>query len=1455
MRVLNIFHALLITNVRTVRSKDRTVGYIIARPRLQLLLPLFTILTLAFLNPWVTGHKQCTNCVNWFTIVSRLLATLIVALLLVFDNFRQRHKVLALLQTIPSAGSVGGTRSSERYTVKRLQLSILLLCNLLSLVELLYNVYRTHVYLYIWGVFTGVIIEYYILLNSLLCQTLAETIANTYDTLQRALPVRPFSSVIDEMVVLGRCKDQLSDAIGLKLLLVMMHLLFNISFCAYDILQKVVSQAHMHNIARLTIIALQETVVLFGLCFYYSLLTLKVGHMEELKILNWFNHLCVSPIYLYREVQTDRHQFRIRNLYRNAAILTTLTVTSSVSAFLLVFSDVSSMLSSVMGIITLILYAERLVVGIPIVIWALAHSRALVDISNRALHIERQLSFDKSIKVSVRLVTQVQLFFAFLTFFFNFAFQIYYMIIIPIYRDLLHAVVLFAFMLLESVILVHLTYTQYWPVFLSNRYVKLTKLINARDRNILDRVIALGSVLQRLKQQCASIFGLMQFFHLLNIFVTCSVEWYIVLYVVDVGMPFYGVAFNFYTTIAYGTSFLIYTYAHDRINQKFFNVFNHCFVSPIYLGFDSRIGRYVFRSRNDRWNVTLLTAIVTSASFSSVTLLMELLQNQLGSVLGATTIILYAMRLLVIAPLTLWTLFKKRKLMSACNFALNIVQDQQGWLSQQTGRRRKSLRMPTGQIATIAVTLFLGLAVQAMEMWKIERLRKFHYAFNICAFVFLEFITLMHVMLVQCWTRFTSQRIEDLLWVVKRNASSELLPMVISLWEAWQSFKQHIASSFGIMNVLHALDAFVTSVVETYTVIYILELGYGIQTVFLSLTTLILYTGMYYTFASAHELLQFKLKFLNWFNHLLIAPTYLTIDPSANRYAFRNRNLYCNALILAIPLMICSVAASMILLRDIRQVLESVASATSIILHTMRLFVIMLLLAWTLVNNGKLTAGCNHALHIVTQMGDRLNCRIVQRHSLLVLTVQIYLNAVIVVLIFCFQSYKIFVLHRQMELNNIIVTYGFCLLEFYLSIHRVYVQFWATFLRLVYGELVRCINQQTSNLYTLIALLDDIESFKLKVANTFGVFQLLHIANIFFTCSTKTYILFYFWSSGYGIKDSLSNWFMIIVHLSILNVFNHLCVSLVFVEQSPKGVIVRRKHVFRNLLVLIAIVLTVCWLGATRTYHSFREMVRTVTEVVHLLKYSINAQIMYLVLSWMYQYSNQVVAICNKAIAIDSALKGMQKSEESSAEQHTLLKTLIIISILLRGCFLAMHVFLQFRFNLKYEVYVVLHCSVLVELTMDLQKIFLLHFGYYLARRYQIVVCLLAARDTGNLDALSILFEDLRTLKKSISQTFGMLLLALILQTFIACSIHAYLIIEAELKDALKSMQYRQLQKQTRDQKDFYDLVNLKLMMASPKITACGLFEINLQIFYNVFAAIITYIVILFQFRGFEKTT
>ncbi|XP_053663850.1 uncharacterized protein LOC128713011 [Anopheles marshallii] len=276
-------------------------------------------------------------------------------------------------------------------------------------------------------------------------------------------------------------------------------------------------------------------------------------------------------------------------------------------------------------------------------------------------------------------------------------------------------------------------------------------------------------------------------------------------------------------------------------------------------------------------------------------------------------------------------------------------------------------------------------------------------------------------------------------------------------------------------------------------------------------------------------------------------------------------------------------------------------------------------------------------------------------------------------------------------------------------------------------------------------------------------------------------------------------------------------------------------HVAPNLDIMAI----VSWFGLMRVSNSFKDLVRSVMEIVHLLKYSINGQIMYTILSWMYQYRNQVVT---------------------------------------------------FRYHLTYDIYIVLHSSVFVELAMDLQKIFLTYFAWYLTQRYQIVMYLLRKRNAVHLLAIYTIFEDLITFKKHVSQTFGILLLALVLQTFIACSCHAYLITvqtlysfqvftnitqclinlllfyvltyaydsvetkEAELKNALKSMQYTNIKKQTRDQKDFYDLVNLKLMMESPKITACGLFEINLQIFYNVFAAIITYIVILFQFRGFEKS-
>ncbi|EDO63807.1 AGAP006143-PE [Anopheles gambiae str. PEST] len=362
-------------------------------------------------------------------------------------------------------------------------------------------------------------------------------------------------------------------------------------------------------------------------------------------------------------------------------------------------------------------------------------------------------------------------------------------------------------------------------------------------------------------------------------------------------------------------------------------------------------------------------------------------------------------------------------------------------------------------------------------------------------------------------------------------------------------------------------------------------------------------------------------------------------------------------------------------------------------------------------------------------------------------------------------------------------------------------------------------------------------------------------------------------------------------HLKVLNLFNHLFISLVYVDQTPKGPTVRRKNALRNIIVLLATVSIVSFFGLKRTLTDFRQMISSVTDIVHLLKYFINADIMYTILSGMYQHSLKVLVIVNEAITIDHTMQRVcTLMKNRFAVRHTLLKMLTSVIMLLRGSFFLMYLYLQYRYNLSYELNLVMHANLLVELSMDLQKLFLLHFALYMIQRYRILANLLDRSDPTTMAVVFKVFEDLTAFKKHLSKTFGLHLLALILQTFVACSIHAYLIVveqrhifqvianvaqlvinltlffiltyyydyveiqEAELKDALKSMQYTNLKRQSRDQKDFYDLVNLKLMMESPKITACGLFEINLQIFYNVFAAIITYIVILFQFRGFEKS-
>uniref|UniRef100_A0A182UD44 Gustatory receptor n=1 Tax=Anopheles melas TaxID=34690 RepID=A0A182UD44_9DIPT len=469
---------------------------------------------------------QHTISLNLFTIYARLLVTVLIVVLLICDNFRQRFHLLSLLHTIPGSAFTG--RTGSQFSVKKLQLVILLICNVLSISEALYKIYQSRQYSYCLGVFSGVLVEHYILLNLLLCQLLAETLSNAHATLQHSLRVRPFHTIISELTVLDGCKNHLSEVIGLKLILVILHLMFNVSFCTYDILEHVLSEKHLRGITRLSIIAVQETVMLFGLCFQFTMLDRK-----------------------------------------------------------------------------------------------------------------------------------------------------------------------------------------FWPAFLSNRYAKLISRTAYRHNHSLQTVMALGSDLESFKRKCSSIFGLMQLLHLLNIFVTCSVEAYIVFHVVDMGLGVHYVAMNLVAALTYGASFLIYTYAHNLVNVK---------------------------------------------------------------------------------------------------------------------------------VGTILILLIAAVFGDVYMWWRFIAKQKLYYILNI--------------MIVDHFNELACR-------VKNEPDETDLLQTVNTIWDDLEHYKQRTIATFGVMNVLHALDALVKCAVETYVIFSTWEMGFGLLGAFLEIITLTVYAATFFIFAFAHDRVEVKVSASN----------------------------------------------------------------------------------------------------------------------------------------------------------------------------------------------------------------------------------------------------------------------------------------------------------------------------------------------------------------------------------------------------------------------------------------------------------------------------------------------------------------------------------------------------------------------------------------------------------------
>uniref|UniRef100_A0A182FEJ2 Uncharacterized protein n=1 Tax=Anopheles albimanus TaxID=7167 RepID=A0A182FEJ2_ANOAL len=276
-QVLAALHALLICTVRPVPSRDGSPGFVVSRAHCHLLLPLLFVTIMAGVHPWFIARLNPKDTVDWFTILGRVIATLLIVALLVIDSFWKRYQLLALLRALPTAMASGASGAPNLGRVRRLHLCTLALCDCASVLEGSVRLYRNRSYLYLSGIISGLMIEHYILLNGMLCQLMAECVAEEYaGTVCRLLGTGSRATIAHRLYALEHCKGQLKEVLGRKLLLVLLHLLLNISFCTYDFVQKLLYGGLASDVTRLAIIATLDTVTLFVLCYYFDLLHGKV---------------------------------------------------------------------------------------------------------------------------------------------------------------------------------------------------------------------------------------------------------------------------------------------------------------------------------------------------------------------------------------------------------------------------------------------------------------------------------------------------------------------------------------------------------------------------------------------------------------------------------------------------------------------------------------------------------------------------------------------------------------------------------------------------------------------------------------------------------------------------------------------------------------------------------------------------------------------------------------------------------------------------------------------------------------------------------------------------------------------------------------------------------------------------------------------------------------------------
>ncbi|EJY57834.1 AAEL017158-PE, partial [Aedes aegypti] len=361
--------------------------------------------------------------------------------------------------------------------------------------------------------------------------------------------------------------------------------------------------------------------------------------------------------------------------------------------------------------------------------------------------------------------------------------------------------------------------------------------------------------------------------------------------------------------------------------------------------------------------------------------------------------------------------------------------------------------------------------------------------------------------------------------------------------------------------------------------------------------------------------------------------------------------------------------------------------------------------------------------------------------------------------------------------------------------------------------------------------------------------------------------------------------------ISLVNAFNRMLVSNVLIVRKHNRLNAISSGMVRNAVILTGVAIVTLFItGQQMGTIQFRSHLGDVSSISITLMYTVIMIVQFPTLAVAITKRNKLHELCKRIIRMDEEF---QKHFFRPIPPNSFwwIKLQLVIATLITLYLLCHCILLSHMYPGKTALTVA--GRILLQFNMAMRLIFGQLFGEILLSRFQHFQRVVTLRNLGFFVQCLDEIDELKTLLTSI---FGFQILINGANMFMTCSVVSYNVLitvqikenllqvlwekldvladlfgnmvifflfgyrcglievkEQEFKNAVKSLQYTATEEHSEDYLNFLDLINLKLMAESPKITACGLFTVNLQVFYNVFAAIVTYIMILFQFRDFEK--